>query len=298
MDATGKRLLDLMFRPGESVCVSHNKYGFHSVPLEEVQDGPVILVPRPESAAKRNKTVEEATEVVDSSGLLLCALNPIKGFRVDANCTSYRNFLVEMDTGDLAAQKHYVDTMGMPYSACVFSGGKSLHFLISLDQDVENEEAYRRLSRWTLSIMTMADQKTLNPSRSIRIPGAMRDGKQQKLLVFNGPVKGKAFADWLAGYPGAQPEVRADRVVSDNPDFNRVGLWARTALIEGIDRSKGRNQQWFGIACEFAIAGYPEDEIIAHLGGYFKEEYDFKEREWLVTVRSGVKSVQQGKIGK
>lgn len=299
MHDTGIQLLNLMFREGEHVCVSHNKYGFHSVPLEAAMSGTVKLVPKEETAKEKNQTVEEATEYPLSGELLMCALNPIVGFREDKNCTAFRNFLVEMDSGSLAAQKEYVDKMGMPYSAIVFSGGKSLHYLISLDKDLPNEKAYRVISKWLLTAMPLADQQTFNPSRSIRIPGAERTpGKFQKLL---GDVRVVPFAElfaWLKMHPDAQPKQREKRLPSKSGKMYRVKHWVKKRLKSGLDPTKGRSNQWFAIAIEFAIAGYSEDETVNMLIQYFNEEHDFKEREWLAIIRSGFKHVEEGKAGK
>lgn len=298
MHQTGIQLLNLMFREEENVCVSPNKFGYHSVPFSEAVGDSVVLVPKAESAEKRGKTVEEATEHVSTEKLLLCALNPILGFREDRHCTAFRSFLVELDDGDLANQKKYIDKLGMPYSACIFSGGKSLHFLISLDEDLPDEKAYRMLSRWILNVVTLADQKTLNPSRSIRIPGPERSpGKFQTLVSLKGKVKKDDLMSWLNRFVAAQPEAPKKRIKATESGLDKVKPWALRALREGIDPTKGRNQQWFSLAIEFALAGFEEDEIVSILGQYFQEEHDFKQREWLGAIKSGFKSVEEGKIG-
>lgn len=285
-----------MFRPGETVCVSHNKYGYHSIPLENAINGPVVLVPTPESQEKRNKTLEEGIERIDSTQVTLCALNPIKGYRNDLNCTAYRNFLIELDFGPLAQQKAYVEKMGMPYSAIIFSGNKSLHFLISLDQDLPSENIYRHFSDWMRNIMTMADQNTINPSRSIRVPGAWREPKkQQKSVAFLGPVPLKTLVAWLKTHPEAKPEKQERKPISDHEDFSKIKPWVLHALKYGLDVSKGRNKQWFSIACEFALAGYSEDDTMDKLAHFFSPDRDFKEREWKTAIRSGFKYIYDRK---
>ncbi len=287
MHETGVKLLSLMFRPGENVCVSPNKYGYHSVPLDKATSGVVTLVsPNPENEF----------EYSDSDKLLMVALNPITGFRQDANCTAYRNFLVEMDYGSIADQMQYAHSIRLPYSAAIFSGNKSLHFLISLDEDLPDEATYRKYAQWTLAIATAADQNTKNPSRSIRIPGAMRDtGKMQELAEFLGPTPKDAFLYWLHSHPGCEPKEREKRVQSEYPDLNRLSRWVAKALIDGLDPLKGRNKQWFAIACDFALAGYSEDDTLDVLSGYFVPDRDFTEREWKTAIESGFKYVYERK---
>ena len=202
-----------MFKPGETICVSPNKYGYHSVPLSMAMGDSVTLVSPTDGVEIIKIPSEEVT---------LLALNPIKGFRTDANCTAFRNFLVEMDYGPLDQQLVYIKTLKMPYSAAIFSGNKSIHFLISLDRDLPSEKVYRVFSEWILNVATLADPNTVNPSRSIRVPGAFREpGKLQTLVEFNGPVKLDDLTNWLKHYPEAKPQEQEKRIIAEKPDFNR-----------------------------------------------------------------------------
>lgn len=295
MHESGKKLLNLMFRPGETVCVSHNKFGYHSIPLEEILNkDTVTLVPTVESCEKRNiEWGPDTFEHKKTDELLLVALNPIKGYREDINATAYRNFLIEIDTGPLAQQLAYAKQLEIPYSAVVFSGNKSLHFLVSLDQDLPSYDVYYHLAEWTLKIVTLADQMTKNPSRSIRIPGAEREpGKRQGLVDYRGPVSLKDFSNWLAKHPEAKPIVEKKRTVSEHFDFKNMRYWVKQRLVNGLDPSKGRNIQWYAIACEFALAGYSYDGTMEILEGYFTPEKDFTRKEWRITIKSAFKNMR------
>ena len=287
MHPTGQQLLKLMFRPGESICVSPNKYGFHSVPLESALEGTVALT---------SPDTKIPTQYCDTNALLLVALNPIIGFRQDVNATAFRSFLIEMDYGELDQQAAYVNNMGMPYSAVVFSGNKSLHYLISLSTDIPSEKGYRYLAEWILNIMTNADQNCKNPSRSIRIPGAYREiGKQQLLRELNGPISLSQLRFWLERHPNERPRER-ERLITDLSDLpGKTGLkpWAAKLVRFGLDPRKSRNKQWFALACEFALAGYSEDDTVNILGKRFSEDRDFKEKEWKAAIRSGFKHIYE-----
>lgn len=298
MHEQGKRLLNLMFRPGERVCVSHNKYGYHSIPLSEVlEKDKVTLVPTEDSCAKRNlEWIPENYDYPKTDQLLMVALNPIKTWREDQNCTAFRNFLVELDHGPLAQQLDYAKRIGLPYSACIFSGNKSLHFLISLDTDLPSENVWRLFSEWILNIANAADPDTKNPSRSIRLPGAEREpGKWQKMVEFKGSTKLMDLRNWLAERPDAKPKIAEKREISGDMDFSRVKPWVSLRLKEGLDPTQGRNKQWFAIACEFALAGYDEDDTLDKLSVFFTPDRSFKEREWKTTVKSAFKYIYSGK---
>jgi hypothetical protein len=277
---TGQKLLNLMFRPGEEVCVSHNKYAYHSFSLENAFKDQVTLVP---------PDMERPNEFVKSDKLTLVALNPIHGFRSDEKCTAFRNFLIEMDDFELKAQIEYIKSLGMPYSAIVFSGNKSMHFLISLDTDLPNEKIWRKFAEWLLNIATLADQATKNPSRSIRIPGGMRTEGLQRLVELKGPVKLTDLAAFLAKHPEAQPKEPERRVKHKDFNFPNIGDWCIELLLDGLKENQGRNRQWYAVGFEFALSGVSEDETIEFLGRYFTPERDFKEREWLVTIKSAFK---------
>jgi hypothetical protein len=301
MTQHGIDFLKFMFKDNETICVSHNKYGYHSLPLSEViEKSEITLVPTEDSCTKRGLVWgPEVFEKVSTDRLVLVALNPIKGFRVDESCTAFRNFLVEIDTGDLKSQLDYIDNMGLPYSGVVFSGSKSLHFLISLDSDLPNEKVWRTLNEWILNSLPMADQQTKNPTRSIRIPGAVREGKGlQRLVKMVGKVSLDDLKKYLSRFPDAKPKQYEKRKISDKLDISKITVpWVRKALLYGLDSNKSRNQQWFSISCEFTLAGYELSDIIEVLSHFFTPQRDFSKREWIGAVKSGYKHIKN-KAGK
>src|ERR1035437_5479321 len=172
MDPTGQKLLSLLFNEGESICVSNNQFASHSIPLQSAMEGTITLVPPDPTYPVR---------YCDSSELLLVSINPIQGFRKDSNVQKFRSFLFELDTGSTKEQLGYFKHLKLTTSCQIFSGNKSVHALIVLDQDLPDEKTYRELYVWALSILTMCDRACKNPSRSVRIPWAYREpGKKQR----------------------------------------------------------------------------------------------------------------------
>lgn len=292
MTESGKQLLNLMFREGETICVSPNKYGYHSLPLNEAMAEDVTLL---STKFRDGKPVEECLEKYPSSELKLVALNPIQGWRDDVSCYKFRNFLVEIDTGPLPEQLAYIKKLEMPYSAVVFSGGKSLHFLISVTEDFVDEKTYRKVAEWILAIVTMADQNTKNPSRSIRIPGAKRDESLQALVEYVGPVNNNVLGEWLQRWPEAMPKEAERAPIRQDKRFPRMKKWMQKALQGEFPTDKGRNKTWFSIACEFVLAGFSEEDTIEVLQDYFVPDRDFKEREWKTTIKSAFKYIHENR---
>jgi len=270
--------LKLFFDEGEQFCVSPDQYAYHSVGVESFKENSVKLVsPNPDFSPK----------TVPFSSMALMAVNPINGFRNDNNCTSLRNFLIEMDDGTLEEQYNYIKSTGLPYSCCVYSGGKSLHFGVALTQDLKSIETYRDVAKWILSICSKADQQTGNPSRCIRVPDAKRGDKVQRLLE----NKGRISLDDLYSFLSKNKEHRPkkDKIREKNKE-GVLSHWATNTMRDiagaAAKSGEGRNQTWFKVFASFADSGYSFDDTVATAASFFEEEEDFREAEWLSAAES------------
>lgn len=284
MDPTGQQLLSLLFNPGETVCVSPNKFGYHSIPLELALGEEITLVsPHPDVLISK----------CPSSELLLCAINPILGFRTDYNVKAFRSFLLEIDTGDIASQLGYLDKLQVPFSVRIFSGNKSVHQVITLDEDLPDLKTYKFIAQWIFKIVTFADKNCQNPSRSVRIPGAFRDkDKKQELIAIKSRVSHKELFEWLNRYEHLRPQIKPKRkLLTGEPDYARLGPWAKAMLRKGINFDRGRNLTWHSLAYDFALAGFSLEQTIEILSSKFIPEYDFKEKEFLTAINSAFKIV-------
>jgi hypothetical protein len=257
-----------------------------SMPLESLYQNKVTLISQNESIFPKTTEIEN---------IQLIAINPIKGNREDENCTAFRTFLVEVDNMPLKDQYDYIQSIGMPYSVCVFSGGKSLHFGITLAEDLSSIDIYRYLATWILNIVSKADRNTKNPSRSIRVPDAVRGDKKQKLLEIKSRIPLEQLNAWLSEFDHLRPAPpRQYSDVSEKVGLDTLPMWVTAALKEGVSsyavsNGEGRNQRWFKIFCEFAKRGYRSDEYLGLLDKYFDEEKDFKRQEWETIAKSAEK---------
>jgi len=273
-----KTFLSLMFDPEDTVIVSDSKFSMHAVPLPMVFSGEVTLVP-----SSQNMQIKK----VKSDQLIFAALNPTKGFRKDSNCYKLRNFLVEMDNYERNAQIQYIKETGLPYSGMVWSGSKSVHTLVSLEEDTLSEKEYRILYKWMLNIVALSDQALGNPSRSIRLPGAIRaeTGNIQELIELKTRIKLEDFMVWLNRYPDLRPKVKEHKKhLTNGFDYEKLSLWATAQFKNGIDFTNGRNRAFFNLSCDLYSSGLTEDEAVEVLNQYFIEEHDFREKEFLKTI--------------
>lgn len=278
-----KNFLNLFFKEGETICVSHNDYGYHSVSQDSLNGTIEQISPRE----------DREPEYINETDICLMAINPINGFRRDENVTAYRSFMVEIDDGNLEEQMKYIKESGLPYSACIFSGNKSLHFGIVLTEDLPSEVIWRDIAEWILNILDKADPMTKNPTRSIRFPNNYRpNGKKQlqALIEISGRVSLEELAVWLNKYPNKNPaEIRKFQKPSQAVTVDKVPLWVLNKLKYGIDESKGRNNEWFSIAMELAKAGFSDEEMIAKTQQFFTPDRDFGTREWQTILKQAYK---------
>ncbi len=278
-----KQFLDLLFNPDETICVSHNQYGYHSIQQDEIEKEIRLISPKEDV---RDRYVRERD-------LLLTAINPINGFRDDKSVTAYRSFLVELDDGSLPSQKAYIDGLGLPYSICIFSGNKSLHYGIVLKEDLVNESVWRMVNQWILNILTKADQQVKNPSRSIRFPGNKRrdgKGKIQALVEVRDRISQEELFIWLNKYPDKKPVPdTTPRRRTGNTSIENIPEWVSEILESGV--TDQRNSTWFNIACSFARCNFDYEETVEVLENFFDEESDFKRPEWIVCIKQGFKRV-------
>lgn len=296
--------LDLFFNKGEGVCVSHNKLGWHAVSLEDLKKEKILLT-------SPNEKIDDIQ--ITSDMINMISVNPVTPGerRMDTKVTSFRGFLIEMDDGKLSEQMKYIKESGLPFSACVFSGSKSLHFGIVLDKSLPSLSVYRMVSRWIVRILDKADNQTINPTRSIRFPDNKRrvyarapeggskkipmvvpfdERKPQKLVELKERVTQAELFTWLSKHKDKKPKIRKKKLLTNTPaSFKKLSTWAKEELAEGVTCEKigSRNKTWYALACELALANFSLDDTYSILEGYFTEEHDFTQSEWEYTVRRG-----------
>jgi hypothetical protein len=288
---TSKDFLQVLFNENEEICISPNKFAFSSVPQNKIE-GEFEIV-----SQNKDRDIFKISE----EDILLVAMNPIKGDRSDRNCTALRTFLVEIDDGDVFEQQQYIKSLNMPYTVCVFSGNKSLHYGITLSEDLPNLEMWKDINEWVLAVVSKADQACKNPSRSIRFPDNKRtDGNQliQKLIDIKNRIDLDVLIDWLDQWPDKNPRIakaKARNAIKITPTTSvELPFNAVRRLNAGVGAFGPRNTSWFQIMMDLAKAGYSEESITGALQFYFTPEHDFTFREWAGIAKSVVKRVSAG----
>lgn len=146
--------------------------------------------------------------------------NPLDGNGVkNDNVTDFRYALVESDETDIDKQNAIIRELELPVACLVYSGKKSLHAIVRID--APNYEEYRKRVDFLYHVcqkngMTI-DRQNRNPSRLSRMPGIMRNGKQQCLLDINiGQPSWDAWREWIEGINDDLPDIETVADVFDN----------------------------------------------------------------------------------
>lgn len=160
--------------------------------------------------------------------------NPLdgKGCKND-NVTDYRYALVESDKIEVEKQYAIIHELELPVACLVFSGGKSIHAIVKVNAQTNDE--YRKRVDYLYKVCQRngmeVDTQNRNPSRLSRMPGIMRKGQKQFLIETNtGKESWDRWVNWIDGINDDLPNPEGLDSVWDNlPDLSQ-------SLIGGILR--------------------------------------------------------------
>jgi len=256
--------LQMLFKEGEQTCFGFNAY---------------------------DTKVYDVTDVFSWKKLPeYMSVNPLKNRRLDENVLAYRNILIECDTLGLEEQIRYMGQIGLPYATSIFSGGKSIHWMISVEDEFESEEVYRSYAERVFKAVIHADPKNKNPSRLSRFPGAIRKDKNKKqaVLSIGRKITRNELELWLIGH-GSYPSPKIERPppVELLPG-QELEPSPRTRNLLLLGALKGeRNSELFIAAKDLQSKGYNFDRAYEILSS---APTGLSDREILTTIKSAYKS--------
>lgn len=162
-------------------------------------------------------------EVVPEHGTFV-RVNPMReGEGVgDADVLRWRHCLIEGDTATPELQWAAILASGLPVSAVVHSGGKSIHAWVRVDASTAEE--FRERARAAADAIDayegiQVDRAVLNPSRLSRLAGCPRDSSRQELLALK--VGAECWDDWVAVKKANEPAPR------DSDSGERIDFYYR-----------------------------------------------------------------------
>jgi len=131
---------------------------------------------------------------------LFIRINPVRAGAGgnDRDVTTLRHVLVESDALPKPEQERQLRASGLPISALIDSGGKSIHAWIRVDARTREEFDARRERIWTSLPGFQIDTANKNPARFSRCPGGLRNDTVQRLLAVK--IGAASYADWDADH--------------------------------------------------------------------------------------------------
>jgi hypothetical protein len=216
-----RRFLEACFAQGETVCICDNVSEEDGRPLSSGS-----FISR-EEWLSRHDALGAGILGPERRGVFV-RINPFKPNLYsgsDNDVSAYRHVLVEMDQRPKAEQEKALRDTGMPISALIDSGGKSIHAWVRVDAPDRKEwEARRDL---IYNLIPGIDPKNKNPARFSRLPGAFRNGSPQRLIATQiGP---ESWSDWLSDRETADDQATIVTVKDllhfdeDNDPDNLIG---------------------------------------------------------------------------
>lgn len=166
-----------------------------------------------DSTNARTKSVHARRNGTKESTQYFC-INPIvQGQnRITANVTAFRNILIEIDKDengkdiDRDEQKKMFNRIGLPYATLVWSGGKSLHAIVSLEDPFEDVAEYRNAVIAIYKVLKSGnvpnDSQVKDPVRYSRSAGSVRMNTRefQEIDTIRTRISQKDLIEWLASH--------------------------------------------------------------------------------------------------
>lgn len=144
----------------------------------------------------------------------------------------YRNIAIEFDKIGLRAQVNLINRIELPYALATYSGGKSNHYIVSLDRPLATQEEYEKLAASVYSVVAdVVDENCKNVNRMTRMPFAVRQstGKEQSLIATGSRVSLEDLTYWLNTGPRRAPyhmhlenEIRKQLQYEENKKWRDV----------------------------------------------------------------------------
>ena len=206
------QLLGACFRPAEYVAIA---------PATEDDDGHIVpkrgVTFTVDDWRKRIETKGGIERCFSTKLGLFVRINPMRqGGAANADVAAFRHALVEFDRNEKGepipkeVQFGAIIASGLPVSAVIDSGNKSIHAWVRVDAPDAGEYGRRVDIIWDWLEGLSLDKQNKNPSRLSRCPDGWRtvdgEARQQRLLALN--LGASSWSEWeTANSPDGLPKI-------------------------------------------------------------------------------------------
>lgn len=182
------------FDPTDGVSIA--KCVRHATEDRDIPENAGKVYPRDQLIELLDSKEGDPNLIFESNRGAYVRINPMSdNGKSDSDVTCFRHVLVEFDQGSPSQQWQHLIQSGAPISVVLTSGGKSIHAFVRVNAKDANDYKEKRDKVYAYFVPLGADPKNKNPSRFSRLPGMMRNGKEQQLLAVN--IGARSFEQWL-----------------------------------------------------------------------------------------------------
>jgi hypothetical protein len=147
----------------------------------------------------------------------------------------FRTVVWESDKVPLEEQQVLVAASGLPFSAAVYSGRRSIHYAAVLNREISVQQ-HRALVEAIEGRLGSAFEVWSNPLHGIRAPGCFRSGVEQKLIHLGHRVSTEGFVSQLfeVSAAGAHRWLASPALAEPPPPPAFIGNTDRTDVVARV----------------------------------------------------------------
>lgn len=227
-------------------------------------------------------SIEQAVGTSGAGGAWV-RFNPLNGKgETDDSVTRFKHCLIESDDDSIEKQYSLIKAMNLPVTFLIHSGGKSLHALVRID--AENQQQYRQRVRDLYDFCKKSgfkpDEQDKNASRLSRLPGIKRGDKWQYIVARN--IGAASYDDWIKWREESADDLPPDEYLSDVwdnmpplkeeliPGILRLGhkmliagpsKAGKSFLLIGLAIAIAEGGEWLGMKCRQGRVSYINLEL-------------------------------------
>ena len=201
------RFLETLFKPDETVSfVTTAQWDEERKKWKPASGGVVRKCSDIIKDLNKYKNLEDAFGTINEAAGAWIRLNPAKGPN-NKDVTRYAYALAESDTLSIEEQKKLLIGFKLPIATLVESGGKSVHAAIKIDAKDATEYKQRTLFLfdWLAKHGFIVDENNKNEARLSRLPGAIREGRTQRLLATQ--IGCSSWLEWIDYIEGVDDDL-------------------------------------------------------------------------------------------
>jgi len=222
------------------------------------------------------KSVSFLFKDIKIEGFKRFCINPLINLnKWDENHVFCKALMFEWDNKNLNEQ---FELMTFPYSYAIFTGNKSIHFIVDFYETLNLEE-YKFLYKWACNCLGNGiDLQNNSPVKTSRIPNTInsKTGKLSKLIEGRGKIHIDEFLKILRTFPKDKiPEIykkeELPKLTNKNPMF--LQPWLLYQLNFGAYEGK-RNKFFCQLGIDLKRCGFTIEEALSFFYQKSVNQYD------------------------